>query len=314
MPNRVDYPFGLVTPSATYRQVVNARVSCNSQIFTSFLGGEPTPRWQGIFGQRPEVEFTTSNLGVAFAEMPSYFVGYSALNVDFYSRQGQLAGFRKTLATAGHHRFRMFNSMICCGSLDLPHQGDGTLTMMVTPYYDGTNEPIVMTDGVSLDALGSGTLEHYGVGPVLVNDTLLANAIPGVQRCTVDFNIVKEQLGGENEPWDRWVSGNELRPVVSIQTKRVREMEIMGLDGKELFALTIYGRAYRIDSTGGVTRIPNNVGAHLKFTFGGGGLIHVSGVTANGPTATIDATIMIETRASSTDGVPLVVQVNQQIT
>jgi hypothetical protein len=112
--------------------------------------------------------------------------------------------------------------------------------------YDGTNDPIV--------ASGTGTVsgtktdaEHYIVGGVSINSSLLTN---GVQDVTINFGQILFELGADGQNYTTFIAVNKRQPVVTITGHDLGWVQYT-LNGIPLTEIIVYLR--KIDADGPTT-------------------------------------------------------------
>lgn len=301
----IHVPHAVVTPSNTYAQVTNASISAGSDFIRGTPAGLPSPLFAGIRSQSPAVSFDTRQLSTLFGECTSanlFAADLSGGNTDIYAQKATAFGTRTS--GANHQRYRMANAFMYVNSLSLPHNGEGSASVMIVPVYDGTNEPIVPSGSAAL-AGTSAITGFWGAGPVAINTVTLA----GVQSINVDFGISLIRAGGETEGWDTFVAIQEAAPVITIQTLTAESLTTYGLDGTALTAFTAYGRAK--SENGG--NVANGTTSHISIVTSDG-IITVEETAHSGRNGMFSATVRITCSATNSATVPLTISPGVAIT
>lgn len=192
----------------------------------------------------PRISFTTNDLKTALDK----------IGIDGIAIGGAVAGtmvcwFRKRLpggqfaADATNHVKVVASLGICVPRTITGAQGEeATGTWEIIPAWDGTNNPLIITTGISITTAESGVSTLYTVGDSYVN----ASLVEGTVRNNVDFGITAEPV---------FSSGQVFPEHVSI-TGRQASMGFETLDMSEFADANIGGTGIaRLAAGAGITRV-----------------------------------------------------------
>lgn len=190
------------------------RVNTNTDVVGDALSGEVYNRWASIRSQKPVFDFMTKAILTGLANVP--LTGLDIVTVltgtDKLSLFGQKVAEGGTRdAGAVHRLMKGSKGLVVLGSLSCQHQQDAELTLTTILTYDGTNDPIVVADNVSLPA-GIVDTERFSLGPIFLN----AIAVTGHRSVNVNFGVQAVSEGSESEIWDRFAYIREIMAEITI--------------------------------------------------------------------------------------------------
>jgi hypothetical protein len=291
------------TPALDLSQIISARMSSETQMLIDRPAGHPHPLFSSIQSQRPVCEFSTSDLGTVLAAVG---VGGAALATGImYLKLGAATGSASRVGTS-HIALSIAEGVIYWTRISLPHNGQGTVDVVLAANYDGVNNPVVATASVPL----SGNLAdsfHFGAGPVAVNGV----AIPGVQSIEISSGVQLLTEGGESELWDTFTGIELTEPTIVVQTREAVNYGTFGLTGTILngtTGITAFARKFAANNG----RVANITAEHVKFV-GALGAAIPQDTSGEGTSLTTDS-ILFQLVAPSDSTLPLVVTNNQAIT
>jgi hypothetical protein len=149
-------------------------------------------------------------------------------------------------------------------TLRAAHQDDATLEAAVVTAYDGVNDPIVVTDGVTLPNVTL-DLARFTLGPVTVGGISLS----GIRSLTLDFGLRVQSEGADSEIWDTHVSVVSVEPELTLNgiTPEWLKSTNIPLGGKAATHAntTIYLRK----RLSGGSFVPNGTAQHIALTMAG---------------------------------------------
>lgn len=123
------------------------------------------------------------------------------------------------------HLKKVVNQGIAVPRIISASQGSAPATMSVDTVatWDGTNDPVVITDSQSL--VGSPTVdEQFTVGPVKINGSFVG----GVQSIDIDFGKILFVLSADGDGFPTFVSVNSISPTIRIVTTDVSFAATLG--------------------------------------------------------------------------------------
>lgn len=158
----------------------------------------------------PMASFTTEDLQGLDVNMP-YGVCLTATadaGLEVYGQAQDCQG----IAAAGHIKYAIKLGVMVPRSLQVDHQGIVSVTMDVYARYDGVNEPVVKSTGVTLPA-EAGIIQRYTMAKMFV----AGNEIKGKRSISIDWqpNVVRESA--DSEVYPTVVSVSDFRPRVTVR-------------------------------------------------------------------------------------------------
>jgi len=191
---------GLASPIAL-GGIQSAAVASNSETRGEITDGGVYPVFQSLVSQAPVASFSTMAIKAA---LDAFGLGGFNLNIsdvpdglDIFARQQKVGATR--FSTSVHRRYRMYHGVIVPRTLSVDQGGDASLPFDCVVYYDGTNNPVIVTDDIAIPATAlMGDKERYGIGKINIGGT----EIVGVRSVQIDFglNAVAESADGEVWP------------------------------------------------------------------------------------------------------------------
>lgn len=173
--------------------------------------GELTARIQALVGQRFSPTFTTQDIATALAACGSVGVTLAAKPLKLYAQLGSDDGRR---AASGHRMFTYQHGLLLPESLDCNHRGDCSLSYRGLVTWDGTHDPVVISEDELLPAITETSLWT-------LSSVMLAGVpIPQVQSVRINFGIKAESEGADSDIWDTRPSVSAIQPVVSVTTSK----------------------------------------------------------------------------------------------
>ena len=267
--------------------------------------GEVYPRFQSIVGMRPMLQFDTLAISSALNLIGALGTSIAGLTggLSFYAQKHTDGGSRA--GSSSHRKYNAVKGLLIPRRLSVGHQGDATLTYEAYATYDGTNDPLALTDSVSLPS-GIADDERFTLGPV----TIGAVALGQVRQLDLDFGINVQTEGADSEIWDRYCSIITVKPVltlrgVDVQWWKSDKVPLAGLAGTHAnTAIYLRKRA------AGGTFVADATAQHIKLTLAGLVLLG-DGHAASGSGAA-EVSLSVPTKYDGTNA-PLVVTLSSAI-
>lgn len=297
----------IVLPSSVEFSVIrNARASAGIESLLERPAGHPHPMFRATLQQRPVVEFTTTQLDVALANIT--VAGASLGSSALYYKLGAVVGSAARNASS-HGKITVAASCGYWTSIRLPHNGAGEANVNMTAIYDGSNAPFVFGGSQTLSGnLAAGNF--FGCGPVAIN----GSNVPGIKEITIDSGVRLIQEGASSEVWDTFVGVEVTEPRVTIRTVHAVNWATLGLDGVALngsTGLVFYARKFAANADS-AARVADGTAEHILFQGLLGTAFPVD--TAGDGSAPISDTLVVELVAGSDSVLPLVATTASAIT
>jgi len=183
----------------------------NNDIRDEPSSGELTARIQALVGQRISPTFTTMDIATALAACGSTGVTLASKPLKLYAQLGSDDGRR---AASGHRMFTYQHGLLLPESLDCNHRGDCSLSYRGLVTWDGTHDPVVITENQALPTITTTSL--WTLSSVM----LAGVAVPQLSSVRVSFGIRAESEGADSDIWDRIPSVSAIQPVISVTTTK----------------------------------------------------------------------------------------------
>jgi hypothetical protein len=257
--NNQYYLHGILLPSGEWiSQLTDTTPSHNVQKIVEYAAGSLVPSFRGAHGARPDVTFTSTQLGTILAATGLWGAAYAATNVDLFYRLGSNLGTRAALASSAHLRIRAVRSVLYWDRISAK-QGDlATISCRLVPTFDGTNPPLVATGSLAI-ATQPLAVAPYTLGPVKLNGVSL-DAIAGWDLA-LNPEINEKASGGDS--WTSFCGINRHNPVLTVTPEDLGNWATIGHTGLQLTSLVAYLRKKSADL---VTNVANGTAEHIAFS------------------------------------------------
>ena len=187
--------------------LTDGSIEANSEILRETVAGTlfaPTASLQTV---KPVANFTSLNLPQA---LDAFGLGGAAScitsdgthpGVNFYFAKQACAG---AAAGAVHRKYTVSQGIVVPTRLNVTHRGNATIAYAIHTSYDGTNNPVILTENVALPAAnlagdpgGRWTMDAMVIGAV---------AIEGKRDISIDFQANIQSEGADSNAFDTSVS------------------------------------------------------------------------------------------------------------
>jgi hypothetical protein len=174
-----------------------------------------------VTGVSPVASFTTkclaSLLGFVGINGQCVGTGLAVTKVDGITRR--MENCDEALGGSPHIRDRVSKGLLRLGSLNAARGQDATITGMVDALSDGTNAPVVRTDGV---ALPTGVVsQRFTLGKCAFANTTFDN----LEQVGIEFNVqTDEKLPAEAMLWPETIGVLTVRPVIVFGARDVSKI------------------------------------------------------------------------------------------
>lgn len=256
------YLHGILLPTGAWiSQLTDTTPASNVQQIVEYAAGAAVPSFRGAHGARPDVSFTSTQIGTILAACGMWGADLSAGNCDLFYRQGANLSTRAALATSSHLRIRAVRAMLYWESITAK-QGDlATIRCRLVPTFDGINPPLVATGSTTI-ASQPLAVAPYTLGPVALNGVAL-DALAG---WTLSLNPTLNEKASGGDSWTSFCGISRHDPVLEIQPENLGCWSAIDRKaGLFIFGQSRYRDGYDYDKDG-FTDIPqmNNktIGLH----------------------------------------------------
>lgn len=289
----------IILPSSVeFHALQSARLDAGISSLIERAAGEVHPNFIATQVQRQAIHFTSPQLDTCLTNIP--LIGASIASSTMYVKKGTVTG-RIARETTSHYKVATTTACIYWSSIRLPHNGVGTVDLVIATIYDGTNEPFIYTGSTALSGSVS-SQNYFGAGPVYINNT----AYTDVQEIVINSGVELFELGGSSEVYNTAVGVRTVQP--SIEVKMLQAINwgsSMGANGVALNGTNgfiAYGRKYSADGN----RVANATAGHVGVSCLSGRVIPLD-TTGDGSNIVSDR-FRVEARYNSTPATSLAVR------
>lgn len=199
--------------------IIRQNIATGSQVNGEATSGEVYRRFLALYSQKVAPGFSTYAIATALAAIapPGLNIGSLASGLDFFAQKNLLGGTR---AGATSHRQFTFNAgIIVPRRLSIDHGGDAILDYEAVVIYDGTNDPIVITDSVTLPTPITDN-ERYAMGAMTIGGTTVA----AKTRWSIEFGCNAIGQAADGDIWDTFA---HIRTQDSVLTVESVDVELL---------------------------------------------------------------------------------------
>ncbi len=245
--------------------VIDQSLSQKTTFMEDTANGLPYTTHLAISAQEPEARFSTRALAEAFALVGPAGASIAALSggAILYAQKVTQGGTR---ASGANHRSYTLNAgVIYPDKLSCQHQKDAELSYALRPTWNGTNNPYVLGDSVSLPASPTDA-ERFTLGPVSIAGTVYDQ----LDAVDIDFGVKIRAESADGEVWPRFAWIETYAPTVTFRGRKVRWFADSGgvpsLGAVHTHANTAF---YLRKRASGGTFVADLTAQHIKFTAAG---------------------------------------------
>lgn len=252
--------------ATTINGITNSSDNLNSEVINDPTTGSLYPKLAAIRQVKPTAEFVTRHIATMLGAVGIAGVDISGLTggIIQYMQKVKDGGSRDT---SGHISRTINAGMIVLGSISASHGQDAELTVRVFAGFDGTNDPLVYSTGVTLPTDTDGG--RFTLGPCTVESVTMT----GVTSLNIDFGFQVTQDGADGEKWPTLVYADTCSPTITITCM---DASLAGSSGFPIDGLAVTHAnttCYLRSIANGGTVEDDAETSHIKFT--AAGLAHV---------------------------------------
>lgn len=236
----------------------------NSEVKSEASSGEIYSRFTALYAQRVAPSFTTRSiasalnvcgaLGVSIAGLSGGLAVYAQKHTDGGTRAG----------ASSHRKYTMVKGILVPRTLQVDHQGDATLSYDAIVTYDGVNDPVVITDLVSLPS-GLTDAERFTLGTAAVGGVTIGQKT-GV---SIDFGLTVRGEGADSDVWDTLASIETMHPTITFDGIDVEWCKAANIPLAGKAATHANTAIYLRKRSAGGTFVTNVTAEHVKLTAAG---------------------------------------------
>ncbi len=285
--------------------ITRQAVRTGTEVAGEATSGEVYRRFLAIIGQRPGAAFETkaiaTALGAAGATGASIADMAGGLSLHAYKT---LAGGSRE-ATLKHRKYNATEGLLLPRTLNAPHGQDVTLDYDALFSYDGSNDPVTITDLVTVPA-GVTDAERFSIGPSTLESITIASKL----SLQITFGIKEALEAADGDIWPTHASIEEIEPELRISGYDIEYLKAANipLAGKAVthanstiyFRKRLHGSDYVADATE----------EHIKITVDG--LAYVDDAFDSSGLENANCTLVVPLRYDGTN-LPIAVTLNSAI-
>ena len=246
--------------------VTGQSVGLKTELRKDSANGLPYTTHLAIASQEASGSFDTRSIAAALALCGALGVDISTLagGLIFYD-QKMLQGGTRALTLA--HRSKTINAGILYPTkLTVTHgNSDAVLSYAALPIWNGTNNPIVLTEDITLPA-GPTDAERFTLGPVTVGGVVYDQ----LHSLEIDFGAQVRGESADGEYWSRYARIDAFSPRIVLRGKKVKWFKDTG-------GVPMLGAVHTHANTSiflrkraaGGTFVADGTAQHVKFTAAG---------------------------------------------
>lgn len=195
--------------------ITNVAMPVQANVQTQVPAGQIYATSGYISFQSTDVTFTTT-LAKALIDM----VGVSGAcfapggdELDIYLAKHDCSG---PVAGANHRRYTIKKGILHLTSLSCEHQGNLEVSAQMRAVYDGTNDPVEVTDSVALpgDSLLGDLTEQWTLS-TSADNSVNAQLVGSKRSVSVDFGVNTSTQGSDSDAFDTFASIDSIQPVLT---------------------------------------------------------------------------------------------------
>lgn len=260
--------------------------------------GALSPSLLSVVGYKPRASFSTLNIAAILDAISVLGASIAALGgLALYAQKRADGGTRA--AGSVHRRFSFATGMILPTTLTCQHRGDASLGVDAMAIYDGTNEPLVITDGVAVPSAADES-QRYGLGPFVIGGV----ATGQVQSLSINFGLKASSEGADGDIQDSHCSIDSVTPSITIQGSNVLWLGAGAIPLGGRVAIHSNTAFYLRKRAHGGTYVADATAEHIKFT--ADGLAHIENAVSASGSGHAECSITIPLRYDGTNA-PIVV-------
>jgi len=189
--------------------ITRLSVATGSEVRGEKTSGEIYRRFQGLYAQKPLASFASYAIAACLDEIGLTGAVVANGGMNYYAQKWTEGSGP---AGAGNHReYNCLEGVVIPRRLTVSHQGDAVIEYDHLITYDGSNDPIVITDSANLPA-GITDAERFALYSASIESVTIAQ----VQQLEIDFGVDGRTEGGDSDIWDTFARVRGIEPVLRL--------------------------------------------------------------------------------------------------
>jgi len=240
-------------------------LNLGTEVVGEARSGEPYPRNMTVVGQKPTASFTSLMVAAALGQCGSLgsSIADLAAGLMFYCYKYADGGARAS--GSAHRKLTMTEGLIYPTTLTAAHGSLAEIAYNVMPKYDGSNDPVAITDSSAVPT-ASTDAERFALGGVTVG----GKTVDQITNLSIDFGVEAEAYGVQGAVWPTIAVIKSIKPVITITTNDIADWAAAAIPTAGLActqANTImYLRKY---AAGGIGFLSDVTAEHIKLQAAG---------------------------------------------
>lgn len=194
------------------RDILDSRLELNPEVRREVTSANSTPDHVAMVGQKNLFSFTTYDIkGVLDA------IGVVGLGITSATNPGVVNYLQKfddvgnAASGSSHRSYTLGDGLLVPKMLTCEHQGDFRLTCEMPLVWDGTNNPIVLSESAALPTITQ-VPNRWTLGKVIVGGVTLDR----YTSISIDFGNNYATRGSESAVWDKSIEQITHEPSITI--------------------------------------------------------------------------------------------------
>jgi hypothetical protein len=184
-------------------------IKTGTRVERQATSGNPHVYNANVVEQKPVATFTTLDLALALAtagqEGKAISSDVTDPGLNLYARKRAEGGTRTTGST--HRQYNIKEGILVPRTISIQHRGNATLSYEALATFDGTNDPVVITDSSAIPTVAAGSdAVRFTLGAVSLESVTIA----GIQSMELDFGVTAETFGGDSDVWETFATIGEI--------------------------------------------------------------------------------------------------------
>ena len=246
--------------------ITKQSIMTGSECRSEPTAGSHFARHQSIYAQKPVASFSTTSIKQVLDN-----VGILGLKIAATSNPGlefyevQLDSDGRPLSGSNHRKIAIAKGLLVPRRLTCEHQQDASIDCDVLTIYDGTNNPLVYTESVSLPT-GLDDPDRWTMGAMVFGAVTLADKL----SVAIDFGNGAEQIGVNSDHWPTHLALQQVLPTIDVRGLNVSQfaaagVPLIGLAGTQ--ANSSFRLRHRTEEL--ASFVASGTATHMLFNFDG---------------------------------------------
>ncbi len=257
--------YGVVADTTVIPGIVSTSGNTGTEVIGEATSGDLYPTQVSINAQNPGVTFSTRSIAIALATIGLAGVNIADLTAGLILwAQAHLTGASRA-GESLHRKYVMAKGIVIPQNLTIDHQGNAVISYLARPTWDGTNDPILITDLQTLTAPVADS-ERFTLGPCTIESVLTAQ----MKSLAIDFGINLSVEGADSDILPTFVSITSIAPRISMRGTDIEWAKAANIPlfaGKK--ATHANTKLFLRKRAAGLKFVADATAEHIKFTADG---------------------------------------------